>query len=40
MVERYAHLSDTHKAEAIQKITGKSLENFTTQFTTRKKHSA
>jgi hypothetical protein len=40
MVERYAHLSDTHKAEAIEKITGKSPENFTTQFTTRKKHSA
>jgi len=40
MVERYAHLSDTHKAEAIEKITGKSPENFTMQFTTRKKHSA
>jgi hypothetical protein len=40
MVERYARLSDTHKAEAIEKITGKSLENFTTEFTTRKKHSA
>lgn len=40
MVERYAHLSDTHKAEAIEKITASSSENFTTEFATQKKHSA
>ena len=40
MVERYAHLSDLHKAEAIEKIRGNTPENFTTEFTTRKAHSA
>ena len=31
MVERYAHLSPSHKAEAVEKISN----NFTTLFTTR-----
>ena len=33
MVERYAHLSDQHKAEAIERITGKISSDSTTFFT-------
>jgi hypothetical protein len=40
MVLRYAHLSDQHKAEAVEKITGRSAENSTTLFTTSKAHFA
>jgi site-specific recombinase XerD len=40
MVERYAHLSDLHKADAIEKISGNATKNFTTEFTTRKTQSA
>ncbi len=34
MVQHYAHLSPSHKAEAVERI---SVENFTTFFTTPEK---
>jgi integrase len=40
MVLRYAHLSDHHKAEAVEKIANTVAENSTTVFTTYKKQSA
>ena len=40
MVLRYAHLSDQHKADAVERITGKIAENSTTVITTAKSQSA
>jgi len=38
-VERYAHLSQQHKAAAVEKLVFESAENATTVFTTSKNHS-
>jgi site-specific recombinase XerD len=40
MVDRYAHLSTQHKAEAIGKIAHPTSDDSPTVFTTREKHSA
>ena len=40
MVQRYAHLSDQHKADAVERITGKIAENSPTVITTAKSQSA
>jgi integrase len=40
MVLRYAHLSDQHKADAVERITGKIADNSTTVITTAKSQSA
>lgn len=40
MVERYAHLSQKHKAEAVEKLVSQPAKNSTTVFTTSKKESA
>ena len=40
MVERYAHLSRKHKAEAVEKLVCQPAKNSTTAFTTSKKESA
>ena len=40
MVERYAHLSQKHKADAVEKLVSQPAENSTTVFTTSKKQSA
>ena len=40
MVERYAHLSQKHKADAVEKLVSQSAENSPTVFTTTKKQSA
>jgi site-specific recombinase XerD len=40
MVERYAHLSQKHKADALEKLLSQLAENSTTVLTTSKKHSA
>ena len=37
MIERYAHLSQQHKVEAIEKISG---QDFTTVFTTHQAQPA